>query len=267
MILKKISWFFKRHPFLYIARFKLLSKNSSIEDIQNYSYNRVNRKTDIPAYYKTVNSQIFEDCDFNSDLELIKHLSRWLQNHIKGGRGLSESSTEALKIMLSGEGGVCSDMAQVFNNFCVLNNIEVREWGNTRAPFDKSYGGHSFNEVFVKELNKWVLIDVSNGILFYNGKDEPLSVVELYQLNRKNHPISYKSFNHEKETNKKNIKKNYLNPENVPFLICNYSNKTYDYYLNRTPPRTPIFVVHFMLYLLGKSYHYRFPLDDYRKIF
>ena len=43
--------------------------------------------------------------------------------------GLSVPSEEALKIMLAGKGGVCSDMVQIFNNFCVINDIKVREWG------------------------------------------------------------------------------------------------------------------------------------------
>ncbi|MDG5492227.1 transglutaminase-like domain-containing protein [Psychroserpens sp. SPM9] len=265
MILKKISWVFKRHPFLYIARFKLLSKNSNIKDIDQYTYNQINQKADIPKYFNEVNTVIFKDVKPQTDLDLIKHLSSWLQNNIKGGPGLSEPSDAALKIMLSGKGGVCSDMAQVFNNFCVINDLKVREWGNTRAPFDKNYGGHSYNEVYCKELNKWILIDVYSCVLFYYN-DNPLSVIDLYELIRKNEKVSFKSFNFKKEINEKNIIKNYLNPDTVPFLICNYSNKTYDKVLRKFRPRVPVFIVHFGLFVLGKSYHYRFPLDDYKQI-
>nr|WP_321233379.1 transglutaminase-like domain-containing protein [uncultured Psychroserpens sp.] len=266
MILKRISWVFKRHPFLYIARFKLLSKNSSIEDIDKCTYNQVNQEADIPDYFNEINDAIFKEGKPETDLELIKHLSVWLQNNIKGGPGLSEPSDAALKIMLSGKGGVCSDMAQVFNNFCVINGIKVREWGNTRAPFNKEYGGHSFNEVYIRELSKWILIDVSSSVLFYFDQ-KALSVIELYHLVRKKEDVSFETFNSSLEVDDINISKNYLNPDTIPFLICNYSNKTYDSFLRFLRPQIPVFMVHFALFLLGKSYHYRFPLDDYKKIF
>lgn len=268
MILNKVSWFFKRHPFLYMARFRLLSKNSSTENIEEQSYNLKNEIKDIPDYFNEVNAIIFKDGRPTNDFDLVKQLSIWLQNNIKGGPGLSEPSEEALRIMLSGKGGVCSDMAQVFNNFCVINNIQVREWGNTRAPFSKAYGGHSFNEFFCKSLNKWILIDVSYSLFFYNkNKEAPLSVVELYAFFPEQSGVYFKSFNDAKTVDEKNITKNYLHQDTIAFLICNYSNMTYDVFLKRTRPYIPVFITHFFLFLIGKSYHYRFPLNDCKAIF
>ena len=266
MIFKKISWFFKRHPFLYKARFKLLSKNSDISDIKHHTYNKTNDKKDIPKYFYEINDVIFKDFKPQTDLELIKHLSVWLQDNIKGGPGLSEPSDEALRIMLSGKGGVCSDIAQVFNNFCVINDIKVREWGNTRAPFSTDYGGHSFNEVYIKHLGKWILIDVSCSLLFY-FEDSELSVIELYQLVREDKQVVFNSFNSNQSFDEKNIQRNYLNPTISPFLICDYSNKVYDAYLKLFRPHVPVFIIHFIIFLFGKSYHYRFPIDNYKKIF
>ncbi|MBR9845712.1 MAG: transglutaminase domain-containing protein [Algicola sp.] len=266
MIFKKISWLFKRHPFLYKARFKLLSKNSDTSDIKNQTYNKTNDKQDIPKYFYEINDIIFKNFKPQTDLELIQHLSIWLQDNIKGGPGLSEPSDEALRIMLAGKGGVCSDIAQIFNNFCVINDVKVREWGNTRAPFSKDYGGHSFNEVYIEHLKKWILIDVSCSMLFYYD-DSALSVIELYQLIREDKQIVFNSFNSKQAIDNKNIQRNYLNPNIVPFLICNYSNKLYDAYLRFFRPYVPVFIIHFIIFSLGKSYHYRFPIDNYKKIF
>lgn len=266
MIFKKILWTLKRHPFLYLARFRLLSKNSNINEINGYSYNIVNKKEDIPSYFHEINASVFADGKPDSDFELVKKLSSWLLNNIKGGPGLSEPSDEALRIMLSGKGGVCSDIAQIFNNFCVINDIKVREWGNTRAPFTKYYGGHSFNEVFVESLNKWILIDVSSCLLFYHN-DSVLSVIELYKLVRDNKEVVYKSFNQNQTIENRTVQRNYLNPDIIPFLICNYSNKVYDSYLRFFRPFIPIFIIHFIIFLFGKSYYYRFPIDDHKKIF
>lgn len=266
MILKKIFWTIKRHPFLYRSRFKLLSKNSDIHEIESYAYNHVNSKNDIPQYFYEINDLIFLDGLPASDLDQIKILSTWLVTHIKGGPGLSVPSEEALRIMLSGKGGVCSDMAQVFNNFCVINNILVREWGSTRAPYEKAYGGHSYNEVYINELSQWVLIDVSYGMMFYY-QEKPLSVIELYQLFRDGKRINYSSFVNSNNANDEPVYRNYLNPNTVPFLICDYRNKTYDRFLKVWKSRVPVFFIHFMVYALGKSYHYKFPIDDYKKIF
>jgi len=267
MIFKKILWTLKRHPFLYLARFRLLSRNSNENEINGYSYNFVNSKEDIPSHFLEINNIVFQDGKPDADLDLVMKLCSWLFNNIKGGQGLSVPSEEALKIMLAGKGGVCSDMVQVFNNFCVINDIKVREWGVTRAPFNRDYGGHSFNEVFIKELNKWVMIDVSYCCLFYLEDEKPLGVTEFYKLLREGKNMSYKFFNDIETIDHKSINKNYLNPDNVPFLIHNYSNKTYDAFLKVMRPIFPVFIIHFMIYLIAKSYNYKFPLDDYKKIF
>src|SRR5690606_729262 len=153
------------------------------------------------------------------------------------------------------------------NNFCVINDIQVREWGTTSAPFNRVNGGHSFNEVYITEFQKWVLVDASLGMLFYNEQEIPLSVVEVYQLIRSGQDITYHSFLVDKIIEEVQVNKNYLNTEVTPFLICDYKNKTYDRYLKMGRPYVPVFMIHFWVYLTGKSYHYKFPIDDYKKIF
>ena len=266
MIFKKVSWLIKRHPFLYLTRFKLLSKNSNLEGIKGIAYNQINLSKDIPNNFKEINEEIFKDGKPSDDFAMAKAICLWLQDNVKGGPGLSEPSDRALQIMLEGKGGVCSDLSQVFNNFCVINGIKVREWGTTRAPFNREYGGHSFNEIYSKTLKKWVLLDVSSSLLFYHKGDEPLSVVELYQLIRANEDVSFETFNKNKPLIKNSVKRNYLDPGTIPFLICNYSNKTYDSVLRYTRPLVPVFVSHFFIFAIGKSYYYSFPLDDYKKI-
>ena len=268
MIRKKIRWLVKRHPLLYKIRFKLLSKNSDLTGIEGISYNQVNKASEIPLNYHEVNAKIFEGVsDTLTDLEKVIKIASWLKANIKGGSGLSEPSEMALNTMLSGDGGVCSDMAQVFNNFCVINDILVREWGATSAPFNLNYGGHSFNEVYISELNQWVLIDVSYTIFFYDSRNNKLSVPEFFKLKRQNKKVVYKSFVEDSEAVKEAVDKNYLNESIVPFLICDYSNKTYDWHLSRFRPFFPIFTIHFFIFMINKSYHYKFPLDNFKDIF
>src|SRR5690606_1941390 len=236
MLLKKLRWTLKRHPFLYTTRFRLLSKNSNVDTIKHISYNNWNPKEEIPAYFEEVNVKIFQEGKPDSDLELIKHMVSWLYENTRVGPGLSEPSDKALETMVYGKGGVCSDMAQIFNNFCVINDIQVREWGTTSAPFNKANGGHSFNEVYIKELQKWVLIDPSWGMFFYNETDLPLSVEEVFELSRSGQTVNYNTFIKGKQIEEKQVNKNYLNSDITPFLICEYRNKTYDKYLEITRP-------------------------------
>ena len=267
MILKKLHWTLKRHPFLYVTRFRLLFKNSNEAAIDSCCYNTLNKKSDIPIYYHTVNSEIFKAGKPESDLMVVKELVIWLVVNSKVGPGLSEPSDKALETLLHGAGGVCSDMAQVFNNFCVINDIHVREWGTTSAPFNRANGGHSFNEVFVEELQKWVLVDPSWGVLFFNATGRPLSVIEVYESIRSGQSVVYDSFIPNQTISWKQVDTNYLHPDIIPFLICNYRNTIYDWYLKRARPLFPVFMIHFMVYVMGKSYHYKFPLDNYKKIF
>lgn len=262
-IVKKLTWIIKRHPYLYYIRFKLLSRNGTIDSVQNYSYNLINRKEDLPKIFYEVNKQIFYNSIATTDLDKATCISIWLRNHIDGGSGLSLSSTKALQKMLQGEGGVCSDISQVFNNFCVVNSIEVKEWGMTSLPYDKEFGGHAFNEFYSKELKKWVLIDVSKTTLFYDEDlNIPSSVLEVFTNHSTPKKLMFKSFLDSNTIDESLIKDYYLNPMRVPFLICNYSNKIYDGYLDRFKSFVPIFVIHFWLYLSRQSYYYMFPLHD-----
>jgi len=266
-IYKKLKWLIKRHPLLYKTRFKLLSKNSSVSSINGYSYNQFNSKADIPSIFFEVNNAIFVNGRPVSDLECIKQLGIWLQDHIKGGKGLSEPSGNALQLMLDGKGGVCSDVAQIFNNFCVINDVHVREWGTTKAPFDINYGGHSFNEVFCNDFNAWVMIDVYYCLLFYDDTDRPLSVLEMYNKNIDSKFKRCLPFNYSKPITEDNLRQNFYDGDTIPFLIHNYSNTYYDTYLKFFKPIFPVFFIHFLIFVFNRSYHYLFPLDDYRHIF
>ena len=266
--MNKLTWIIKRHPLLYYLRFKLLSKNSTIEKINSYSYNTLNIKESIPKLFYEINSKIFNQKQSLTDIDKVIKLSCWLSKNIVGGSGLSVSSDVALKKMLNGEGGVCSDMTQIVNNFCVINDIKVKEWGITIKPYNNKFGGHAFNEFYSKELQKWFLLDASKCTLFYlENSDIPLSVIELFQLNKTHTKVVYDSFLELNSKDRLRIESFFLNPYTVPFLICNYNNSTYDKYLNRLQPYLPIFMIHFTLYLFRKSYYYEFPLDDCRKLF
>ncbi|NNK88812.1 MAG: hypothetical protein HKO90_11055 [Flavobacteriaceae bacterium] len=262
MTFKKLVWALKRHPFLYRTRFKLLSRYSTEAKIEEKCYNTLNKKKDLPELFHQTNLLIFPDGRPDSDWDTVCAITSWMIRNIKGGSGLSISSAEALVKMMNGEGGVCSDKVQVFNNFCVVNDLKVREWGSTRIPFNKNFGGHSFNEVYCKELNKWVFIDVSYG-LYFSLENQLLSVLELSSNIKAGNTVELMFVDDSLHIKERIINRIYYHEDTTPFLICNYSNRLYDWFLKRLTPILPVFVIHFLIFLIGRSYYYLFLTQEY----
>lgn len=259
---KSLIWYCRRHPLLYKIRFSLLSKKATVNRINNFCYNTLNKTTDIPIIYFELNPFIFTNKRVVlSDLDKGIQIAVWLRNYIKGGPGLGKASASTLLKMINGEGGVCSDFSQVYNNFCVINDLKVKEWGLKIFSNDPCIkGGHAFNEIYSKELQKWVLIDVSKSILFYSkDRNIPLSVFDFIRLKKENQKICFSSFNEKTVMDSKRINDLYLTSNSDPFVITNYHNKTYDYYLNKLQ-FLPMPFTHGFLYLTGKSYFFEFPV-------
>jgi hypothetical protein len=67
---------------------------------------------------------------------------------------------------IRGEGGVCSDMSQVYNNFCVINDLKVKRVGLKIVSKTERFAGAIHLMRYTLEFKKWVLIDVSKSIFF-----------------------------------------------------------------------------------------------------
>lgn len=258
---RSLNYYLERHPFLYKLRFILISKELDPPLCADRCYNDINHKMFVPGIYFETNENILQNINSSVD-ELSKaiQIATWLRNNIKGGKGFGYSSSQVLKKMLNGEGGVCSDFSQVFNNFCLINDIKVKEWGLTVRPFSKHFQGHTFNEIYSSRIKKWVFIDITQSILFFEkNSDIPLSTLELFSKRRKNNHIFYHQFNMKFPCSLSKIKKNYINQRTTPFLIANYCNKTYDRFLDALK-FLPISIIHGIIFLMGKSYRFEFPV-------
>jgi hypothetical protein len=122
-------------------------------------------------------------------------------------------------------------------------------------------GGHSFNEVYCKELQKWVMIDVAKSILFYDAKkDIPLSTLEYIHLKKEKKEINIASIYANGIFDNNNADNIFLISNSLPFIITNYDNKTYDYYLDKLD-FFPESIIHGILILIGKSYSFEFPIE------
>lgn len=261
---EKIKWMLKRHPLLYYSRYILLSKNFRGKDIDSVGcYNDINSKEDVPQLYFEVNSQIPFEPGIDAFEKAIA-IATYLRTHIVGGPGLSLSSEKTLRAMIDGKGGVCNDFSQIFNNFCVINDIKVKEWNCVHSFFTTEYG-HTFNEIFHPERNKWVTIDVHQA--FYMtapDNDMPLSTLEIFKRLRNDEHNTFRFFipGHEPKSLDR-LNKIYAKTT-IPFLTVNYRNHVVDQYLDKFTGKYPVFVITTIMILLRKSFGFLFVLDNYK---
>jgi len=241
-----------------------VSKKTSLKTIESFCYNDINEKNNIPKLFFEINSIIFSDESKElTDFEKAKKISTWMRNNIKGGPGLGISSTTALIKMMNGEGGVCSDFSQIFSNFCVINDIKVKEWGlKSLSTKSRICGGHSFNEIYCTEFQKWILIDAAKSILLYHSNiNTPLSTLEYIQLKKEKKEIITVCLTKNEIVIDTNANEIYFCSNTAPFVITNYDNKTYDYFLDKLD-FFPVSIIHGILILIGKSYVFAFPENN-----
>jgi hypothetical protein len=255
--IKPLNRFWNRSPVFYRIRNRLLFKKVKPSELEELNYNKYNPKDSIPEIYFEINEKIFPTKNTEiADFDKAIHIATWLRKNINGGKGLGVSSDLALKYMLSGGYGICSDFCQIFNNFCVINNIMVREWGLQNVV--NEYEGHSFNEFYASEQDQWVLIDVAYGI-YFKSKDEknkPLSVTEVFRHSKLNLEKKMLLYTKDFKLHSEILGKYYFSKYMYPFLVDNYHNKFYDNLLNRFN-FLPIPFIHGIAILLGKSYNYK----------
>ena len=260
--LTKASKIILRHPFLYLMRYILLSKNNQGESVDAVGcFNDVNTVLEIPKVYFDINQQInlHQETD---ELEKAIEIGRFLRKNISGGAGLGLSSEQTLQKMLDGKGGVCSDFSQIFNIFCLINQIKVKEWGCIDRFYNTRFG-HSFNEIYSTAKKKWIAIDIHKSVIFA-GPDNvnPLSALELFTSLRNGNQLNFILFSAYIPIKLERIYSVY-SKTTIPFVISNYKNKVYDYFLNKFK-KYPPFMINGLMILLGKNHDFVFMLDNYK---
>jgi hypothetical protein len=256
---KPLNRFWNRSPVFYRIRNWLLFKDINISELNDLHYNKNNPINTIPDIYFEVNKKIFiNQKEQLTDFDKAIQIATWLRNNIKGGKGLGISSDQALKHMIAGGYGVCSDFCQIFNNFCVINKIKVREWGLLNLKVEKD--GHSFNEFYASELKQWILIDVSYAVYFTsvseNKKHKPLSAPEVFSHSKRQNDKRTMIYISDYQPNLNIVSKYYFTQNMQPFIIDKYRNKFYDNLLKKLD-FLPIPIIHGIAIIANKSYVYK----------
>jgi len=247
---QKVFNFLNRHSIFYKMRFLLISRKTNYASIHGISFQAYNGPHEIPTLFKQMNELIKVQPN-KSDFERSKDIASWMRKTMKGGCGLGLDSESTLHAMMTTKAGVCSDYSQLFNIFCLLNNIKVREWGVIKR--DTLHEGHAFNEVFDNFMKKWVLLDVSKLIYFKGDTNTPLSVQEVFKKNANPQAVFFGD--HDKPLKSLHV---FDSAFFCPFIVSNYNNFKIDQ-IFKVAKSLPASVRHLMLLFTGRMYLFYFP--------
>lgn len=110
---------------------------------------------------------------------------------LSGGKRASEPIQADLRttyrVIMSEGKGYCGDYADVFLALAHASGIHARAWA---FSFDGFGGhGHIFNEVWSRQLGRWVALDIQNNQYFADERGLPLSALELRRRVGANEPF------------------------------------------------------------------------------
>lgn len=240
-----------------------MSENAKQKDLGDLGcFHLDNPLSAVPQIYFEVNTAINLDPkrdEYDKAIQIGKHL----RTHMKGGPGIGLSSKKTLEKMLNNEGGVCSDFSQIFNLFCLINDIKVREWGCIDRFYRTRYG-HSFNEIYSTQRQQWIAIDIHKAIVFTDENGALLSAVDLFKTLRAHkrvefvHYSDYISRDHDRTTL-------VYAAHTIPFIIGNNKSEVTDRYFEMYQERLSPILIHMMILLRRKNHKFIFVMDNYKQ--
>jgi len=261
--ISKIKYQLKRHPLLHKVRWFMITKSPKSSFFNEENYNSYNKKKDIHPIFFEDNPITSSEKNLSTIVKVIK-IAEHFNTFFKRGPGLGLASSESYITMRYKKGGVCSDYAQVFINFCIINDIKVREWG-IKGGSQSVIGGHSFNEFWSEELKKWILIDVYNSVFIINKSSrELLSVSQLvdYMSSANADNLEFQQMvDVRKGLNKELLEQYFFDNKNLFFLLTNYRIKPVDSVM-KYQKKVPLIALHTALIVFKRYYNYRFYVNE-----
>jgi hypothetical protein len=143
---------------------------------------RVNRAAPSTAYTRTADALVHPPgAPSRQGLELGLAIARHLRGHPEANFGspIQSGLDETYKAIVNDRRGYCADFTFVFSGLAVAANLPVRTWS---ISFESFGAGHAFNEIYDRQLGKWILLDSYHGLIFVDpGSRLPLSVLEVHR--------------------------------------------------------------------------------------
>lgn len=153
-------------------------KTSRADILMKYMYPKEQADALVNAY------RIDEIAGDNSDFERVVRLLKWLHNVYHNGSYQNNVKKNALDLLNYGFKGDesrslnCADMSIILTECCLALGLKARTI--TLMPFSPyDFDNHVVSNVYIRELNKWVILDPTYGLYFKDEFDKPLSLFEI----------------------------------------------------------------------------------------
>jgi hypothetical protein len=262
--LNKIKKKMLRHPWLYVIRYALISKNGpTVYSDDLARFDQFNDLSVVPEYFFKINPQINLQPQAD-ELEKAKQIGEYLRSNTKPGQAIGLSPETTLNKMLNGQGGVCSDFSEMFNLFCLINDIPVKEWGCVDQLYQTQFG-HSFNEIYSTQKQKWIAIDVHKGILFKDSIGNYLSTLELFRSLRAGSELHLEHYSDYRSPKIERLNFVYA-AQTIPFLVDNRHFKYISNCFRKHEKKYPKPLIDSWIILNQKNQKFIFLLDNYKKL-
>jgi len=125
----------------------------------------------------------------DASMDRVLKIAHFILRSVKGMDGTpSDSMTQLspinqLKCAQAGKSKIwCGTYTAIFSYFASRAGVPVRyiQCGDIRS--DISTGAHVINEVFLKEYNRWLFVDLSAKTIFVKKGDQYLNVIDVQRL-------------------------------------------------------------------------------------
>lgn len=167
---------------IYIMESGILRNNLSFRDGENYefSYDFENAEYSQLIENYGIDSVAGNGTEFEKALRLMNEYAPRLHHKSDYDNHIEMNAISLLEYSLDNknQGINCRNKAQILNEMCLALGIYSRKvWIMPNSVYDNDC--HVVNEIWDTELNKWVMLDITNNEYWVDENGTPLSVLEI----------------------------------------------------------------------------------------
>lgn len=167
---------------IYIMESGILSNNLEFADGEDFefSYDFINDEYQLLIEEYGIDSVAGKGTEFEKALRLMNEYSSRLKHKSDYDNSIEMNAISLLEYSLdSTKNGInCRNKAQILNEMCLALGIYSRKvWIMPYSKYDNDC--HVVNEIWDSELNKWIMLDITNNEYWVDENGNPLSILEI----------------------------------------------------------------------------------------
>ncbi|MGN0505129.1 MAG: transglutaminase domain-containing protein [Lachnospiraceae bacterium] len=167
---------------IYIMEAGILRNNLEFESGENYefSYDFENEEYPVLIEKYDIDEIAGDGTEFEKALRLMNEYAPRLYHQSDYDNSVEMNALSLLEYSLDNrkQGINCRNKAQILNEMCLALGIYSRKvWIMPNSGYDNDC--HVVNEVWDTELNKWIMLDITNNEYWVDENGMPLSVLEI----------------------------------------------------------------------------------------